>query len=1162
MKRPLSCILAITMFFTLMITNVFATNSVQYDIDGIRHGNAIFYIGIDEDEWTFSAVDNRKKKNADYEATVWIDGEKIYYSNELRDGRVVEGKADESQYVYGTHTIKIEVEMLNHSMVYSEQNNFGNKESDDNNNNNEMLGSWNVSNKGIISGWALIAERQSEYAEVHFYKDGPKETGTFIKSIISNSVEREDLYWSGIIKDKNNIKHGFEINAKDLDIDAGTSWLYAYAVDSVGDATEKEIGHYKVIVEDMLGGIDNNSSDNLMSGWAVIPNNQWAAARIDLYYDGTAESGTFIKSIYADNIEREELYDNGIVSTKNNTWHGFEVEIDSLNLPIDAKKVYAYAVDPYSGTAKTILLGNKNIEINEIDNEPPILSYELETTDWTNNNYDINITVTDESGVKWIYSYSDFTWKSGENNHTVEETYTAWINGNYVFQVWDKNDNDKQYTIPINNIDKLPPFGFFYNQHTENGKTYVDLKVIDIPGLGLSGVKTIKYSYSNGRGVGNYPTDWTTITVDNDGVLKKIISIPIDGKKEKFIFIQLEDYAGNWYKPKLGYGPFKGSTSEFDLTGIKPTKYYDQNLNKYCYKLEPILEGDNLIVDEYKWEILSGNDKIGLYNSDTGDPFIRVTEQNGGGTATIRLSVKIGEQWYIKEIHVTIQSPIIISLSEKYKKVKEVVVNLDFFDDAVTKQYKISENGQWLNYTDSFTIYENTTIYVKCIDVDGKEHNDSVEIINIDNIPPIGTIEYSTSDLTNQDVTATLLINEENSIVTNNNGSFKYVFDNNGEFTFTFTDEAGNEGSIVATVNNIDKIPPNAYIDYSNTQITNNPVVATLIPNEEIIILNEDAIYTHVFTQNGTFTFLYSDLAGNTSSTIAQVNNIDNILPTADFNYDITTNTNSDVTVTLIPNEQVTIVNNNSMDTYTFTENGEFTFEMIDLAGNTGYATATVDYIDKEANASIVYSITEPTYENVTATLQSYEEIIITNNDGIDEFIFTENGEFEFEFHDVLGNEGSVTAVVNNIMVNNDTDVSLLELESSGAEQSKTSVIQGGSLVFNIKTITDKNGQLRLELHCFDMNTNNGDFSDDFYESIVQRGTIKDTFGNIYTLQKTDDGSRRLILNSINSLNKGIEYQIKIAISIGDLPKDSYKIELLDNNQCLQIDVVEIPPLL
>ena len=71
--------------------------------------------------------------------------------------------------------------------------------------------------------------------------------------------------------------------------------------------------------------------------------------------------------------------------------------------------------------------------------------------------------------------------------------------------------------------------------------------------------------------------------------------------------------------------------------------------------------------------------------------------------------------------------------------------------------------------------------------------------------------------------------------------------------------------------------------------------------------------------------------------------------------------------------------------------------------------------------AEIEYDITEETTKNVTAKLiNPSTEITITNNNRSDTYVFTENGEFTFEFVDNYGNIGSTTARVNWIIKGSD----------------------------------------------------------------------------------------------------------------------------------------------
>lgn len=72
--------------------------------------------------------------------------------------------------------------------------------------------------------------------------------------------------------------------------------------------------------------------------------------------------------------------------------------------------------------------------------------------------------------------------------------------------------------------------------------------------------------------------------------------------------------------------------------------------------------------------------------------------------------------------------------------------------------------------------------------------------------------------------------------------------------------------------------------------------------------------------------------------------------PTAKIAYNITESTTGSVTAKLVnPSTEITITNNDGKDTYTFTKNGEFTFEFVDKYGNKGSAVAKVDWITTDS---------------------------------------------------------------------------------------------------------------------------------------------------------------------------------------------------------------------
>lgn len=286
---------------------------------------------------------------------------------------------------------------------------------------------------------------------------------------------------------------------------------------------------------------------------------------------------------------------------------------------------------------------------------------------------------------------------------------------------------------------------------------------------------------------------------------------------------------------------------------------------------------------------------------------------------------------------------------------------------------------------------------------------------------PTADVVLSTYDVTTENVIATLIYDKENLTITNNNGSDTYTFTKNGSFTFEYVNKKGIKGETTVVVSNIDHEKPTLTTTYGNTKKTNQPVLAILKFSEPVIILNEDLTldvhteencYTYTFFGNGEHTIKFRDIAGNVNSAKIKVDWIDTTAPVGEVKYSTVSDTTKKVTATLTTNEAVTILNNGGKKTYTFKENGEFTFEFQDKAGNVGRATAVVTWIKEEPVVNINYSTTNKTTNPVVATLESKDNITILNNNGKNTYTFTENGEFTFIYKDALNNEYKALAKV------------------------------------------------------------------------------------------------------------------------------------------------------
>jgi hypothetical protein len=222
------------------------------------------------------------------------------------------------------------------------------------------------------------------------------------------------------------------------------------------------------------------------------------------------------------------------------------------------------------------------------------------------------------------------------------------------------------------------------------------------------------------------------------------------------------------------------------------------------------------------------------------------------------------------------------------------------------------------------------------------------------------------------------------------------------------------------------RVTPVAGIEYSTEELTNEDVTVKLVnPSTEITITNNDGSDTYTFTENGEFTFEFADELGHKGTATAKVDWIDKKVPNAKITYNVTEETANNVIAEItFDEENVKVTNNFDGNTsYVFTENGEFTFEFEDEAGNKGTATATVTWIKAEDIVSEKYSIDEEYILDVTpdTTIEEFVKNVKTNQD----VVFTDNQGNVLEEDAIIGT-GTVLKVGDSsqyeIIVIGDTD--------------------------------------------------------------------------------------------------------------------------------------------
>ncbi|CEG29285.1 Ig-like domain-containing protein [Bacillus sp. B-jedd] len=434
---------------------------------------------------------------------------------------------------------------------------------------------------------------------------------------------------------------------------------------------------------------------------------------------------------------------------------------------------------------------------------------------------------------------------------------------------------------------------------------------------------------------------------------------------------------------------------------------------------------------------------------------------------------------------------------------------------TVTKPVTFNENNKLpetvtftkvddLTYT--LTFAENEKVNLEFVDAAGNRGEVEVNVTNIDKVAPTASVSYSTEKLTNQDVIVTLEPSEDVTIL-NNDGSLSKTFTENGEYEFLFVDKAGNEGSVQVFVNNIDKIAPKITLSGLTTEWTNQDITVTASMDEDGTLNAE----SHTFTENGSFEFVATDLAGNVTRQTVQITNIDKKAPEITVKPYNTNWTNQDITVEVSMDEEGTL----NKQSHTFTENGSFTFEAKDRAGNITEKTVTISNIDKVAPEITVEDyVTNPTNQDITVKVSMNEPGTLNE----ESYTFTENGEFEFIATDRAGNETKKKVVIDNI----DKVAPIITVFTYNTSPTNQDVVV---------TAETNEGTLNTTSHTF---TENGSF--DFI--------AKDAAGNetveTITITNIDKVAPVITVNSYNESPTNQDVTVTVATNEGTLNVSSH----------------------
>lgn len=331
--------------------------------------------------------------------------------------------------------------------------------------------------------------------------------------------------------------------------------------------------------------------------------------------------------------------------------------------------------------------------------------------------------------------------------------------------------------------------------------------------------------------------------------------------------------------------------------------------------------------------------------------------------------------------------------------------------------------------------------------------------VNKDVTAPTGTHSINPTNWTNGDVTITLNTTDDMSGVKRikkPDGSYIYsvstiyVVPANGSYTFVLEDNVGNTRNYTVTINNIDKTAPTGSLSHNPTQWVNTDVkihwsVADANSGVKQIKLPDGTIKTtatgdYTVSQNGTYTFVVYDVAGNTLTLQETVTNIDKTPPTGSLSHNPTdwvidyvkihwtaSDSQSGFNRVVLPDGTSTT---NASGDFTVTDNGTYTFTLYDNVGNSRILTENINNIDKIMPEGVL-SLQENrlTDEKIKISWKAFDlqsgfsKILLpdstfsTNATG--EFIVAQMGDYSFVIYDRVGNMRELSINVSNVdMIN------------------------------------------------------------------------------------------------------------------------------------------------
>ena len=677
-----------------------------------------------------------------------------------------------------------------------------------------------------------------------------------------------------------------------------------------------------------------------------------------------------------------------------------------------------------------------SISVTNIDNEAPTLTITRNPDEGIWTNFRVYLTIKASEPCTLYVNNKEIAAAAENANYQIEE------NGTYVIRAVDRAGNEATETIAIGNIDKVKPSINVTGVPTSPCKEAVLTIVTDDDLSGVKEVKLVNPNSDSeiitGQDTytvtqnGNYKIA-VTDNAGNSAVWEQTID-QIDNDAP--IITHNYSAAAGWVNHNVDISITidkacdvvitKDGTEVASLTGITQTTLTAEENAEYVITATD--EASNVgtavisvtnIDKTAPTATVSTADTWGRENVITVEALddgsgiesvaigsLTVAEENGVYTAVatentdypIVIKDKAGNE-ITDTAHVAYvdrdNPTIAVSADNLTDPAQQVTLTFNA-SDATSEVASIVVNGVDVIGQSTYAVEANGTYVFTVTDMAGNTAtSDPIVIENIDKTAPVITIEGNPQDWTNSDASIVIKTNEisdiyiDSTLAVSGATEVGRVFYANGTYAIRAVDRAGNESTIDLVTNRIDKVNPELSDLTTVTEWTKTGEITFKATDADsgikevtcsgTAVSPTEGVYKIPVAQNGTYTIVITDNAGNSITRDVVIDKIDLTAPTlsaAADNSQVAKTRDIFITYSDAESGMASVTVNGAAFTgasgtaYVANANGEYTIVATDNVGNVNTTVVTVTNVD---NTAPVFggeiAITETTETSVTVSL-------------------------------------------------------------------------------------------------------------------------------------------------------------------------------------------------